>query len=264
MITISGGIFNFFDSGYSPPTCGGEVYYNFTHSTTVSQIYSTTDYIFSTTSDGLFIYKPVEDKLYAFIYYTGGFTTVGGNENKVYLGTTNSGIKYLNKTCISGSITSAYDLTTCLIDLNTPNITNNNISYLHAYGNNLTVCTNSGVDYFRFDTNPEIHSKTFISGAEKCFTASDSIYYTVSGTNTTTSGMEYSLHRLDVCLCDWSLPSKTYTTGSGIFNDGIKITDMYITENTAEYGGNTIFCSTSSGVYILDEDVEKHAIYYTE
>ena len=64
-------------------------------------------------------------------------------------------------------------------------------------------------------------------------------------------------------LCDWSEPSYSYITGSGIFQVGLQLTDMFITEGTAEYGGNTIFCTTSSGVYVIDEDSKEYAVYYT-
>ncbi len=75
--------------------------------------------------------------------------------------------------------------------------------------------------------------------------------------------MEYSLNRLDTTLCDWAVPSHSYTTGSGIFVSGIKLTDLYITSNTAKMGGNTVFCTTTSGAYVVDEDTLNYAIYYT-
>ena len=229
----------------------------------LNQIYSTNTFIYTSTISGLQIYDPLTETLQAYINYNNGFTTVGGNTSDIYLGTTNSGIKRISTTCISGSLTDPYDLTTCLNDLYTPRITSSRIRYLHVNNNKMTVCTESGVDYFRFNTNPEIHSKTFISSTKKCFTTNNSIYYTVSGTNNTTSGVEYSLNRLDICLTDWILPTHNYITGSGIFQEGTKLTDLYITELTAEHQANTIFCSTTSGIYVIDENTKNYAIYYT-
>jgi hypothetical protein len=260
MITISGGIFNF-ENSYIPTTWSGSTY-DF-EKIVIYHIYSDNLFTFAACNLGLNIYDISSEKLYAYVNISSGINTVAGNDSKIYLGTTNSGIKYINKTCISGSIDNPFDLTTCLLDLNTKYITSSGIKYLHCKDNYLGVCTNSGVDYFRFNTNPEIHSKSFLFGAGKCFILKDTIYYTTSGINPVTSGIQYNLHRNDTCLTDWSSPTKTYTTGSGIFQEGIKLTDLYITEGTAVRGGNTIFCATTSGIYAIDEDTKEHAIYYT-
>jgi hypothetical protein len=271
MSTIYGGIFDFNIPGYTPPNLTGGVY-NFTDEVdpgvdpgTLYQIYSDELLVYAATSNGVGIYDIVTGEPYAYINYADGVRTVCGNSDRVYIGTTNSGIKYVDKTTISGSILSTYDLTTHLVDLSTPEISASGIKYLSAKGNHLVACTTAGIDYFRFNLNPYIHSKTSVSGAQKCFATDDSIYYTVSGTNTTTSGMEYSLHRLDSCLTDWTTPTMTYTTNSGIFESTVplKLTDVYITEGTAENGGNTIFCATSNGIYVIDEDSQRSAIYYT-
>ncbi len=263
-VTISGGIFNFTTGGYIPPTWSGSETYAFGNAyPTTYQIYSDGTFIYAAVNYGLTIYDQASELTYAYITFPGGFNTVGGNSERIYVGTPNDGIKYINKTCISGSISGAYLLNTCLTDLSTTDITSSGIKYLHVNNNNLLVCTNSGVDYFRYGINPYIHSKTFVAGAQKCFATNNSMYYTISGTNPTTSGIEYSLNRLDTCLTDWNTPTKTYTTGSGIFVSGIKINDIYVTQDTAAYGGNTIFCATSSGTYVIDEDNNKYAIYYT-
>lgn len=258
-ITISGSIFNFTESGYAPPTWSGADTYSFgsfTHS--VRQIYTDNYTTYAATGEGLSIFDLATGNFYAQIIFAGGFNTVTGNDSTVYVGTTNSGIHYVDKTCISGSLDTVSDVTSCLTELSTPNITSNSIKYLDVRDNQLLVCTLAGVDYYRYNTNPFIHSKTSVAGAQKCFATENSMYYTVSGTNS-----EYYLNRLDACLTDWVDPTVSYTTGSGIFSAGLKLTDMYITEGTAEYGGNTIFCTTTSGIYVIDEDLQHFAIYYT-
>jgi hypothetical protein len=268
MVELLEVIFNFTDSTYTPPSLTGGVY-NFTHGLGsvsigyLNQVYTDQTYIYTATSTGLFIYDLSESAVVAFTTYSGGFTTIGGNSEGVYLGTTTSGIRYMDKTCISGTSSSVQDLAVYLADLHTPNITSSGIKYLSAKDNHLLVCTTAGIDHFRYNLNPFIHSKTLISGSQKCFITDSAMYYTVSGTNTTTSGMEYSLNRVDMCLTDWITPHASYTTGSGIFGAGLKLTDMYITEASAERGGNTIFCTTSSGIYVIDEDSKNYAIYYT-
>jgi len=267
MSTVYGGIFDFNIPGYTPPNLTGGIY-NFTDSVdttagTLYQIYSDELLVYSAASNGVGIYDIVTGEPYAYINYADGVKTICGNSDRVYIGTTNSGIKYIDKSTISGSILSTYDLTTHLTDLSTPGISSSGIKYLSVKGNQLVACTTAGIDYFRYSINPFIHSKTLISGSQKCFVTDKSIYYTVSGTNTTTSGMEYSLNRLDTCLTDWTTPTMTYTTGSGIFEAGIKLTDIYVTTATASNDGNTIFCTTTSGVYVVDEDSQEYAIYYT-
>jgi len=227
------------------------------------QVFTRNEFIYAATDEGLKVYNSNTNYLVAFIDYLNGFTTVCGDDERVFMGTTSSGIKYLNySVTISGTYFSPQNLNSYLQDYSAPNITNNSIKYIHIKDVDLLVCTNSGVDYFKLKTNPTIHSKTYIAGAEKCFLTSDSLYYTVSGTNLITSEVEYKLNRMDNLLCDWTLPTEVYTTGSGIFARGLYLTDMYITENTALVGGNTIFCTTSSGVYVIDEDSKQYAVYY--
>jgi len=263
MTTISGGYFNF-TGYYTPPPLTSGIY-NFTKNTPyiLYQIYSLNNYIYAACSTGLNIFEINSNTKCSFINFENGFTTVAGNSNKLYVGTTSSGIKCLDITSVSGNITSPYDLTNHLYDFNTLNITSNSIKYIHTHNNKFTVCTSSGIDYYIKSTNPEIHSQTFISGAEKCFTTNKSLYYTISSTNNTNSGIEYSLNRVDTCLTDWIIPTQTYTTGSGIFEKNIKLTDLYITEGTAKNKGNTIFCTTTSGLYIIDEDNLNYTIFYT-
>jgi len=70
---------------------------------------------------------------------------------------------------------------------------------------------------------------------------------------------------MDNYFSDWNDPDYSYITGSGIFESGIELNDVFITENTSSNGiNNTIFCATSSGVYVIEEETEEYAIYYIE
>ena len=228
----------------------------------INQIHSTNDYIYAATSSGLYIYNPLTDALCAYAEYEDGITSVAGNTDYIFLGTTNSGIKYISTSVIECNQNNPTNLTSYLRTFNIPNITNNKIRYLHISNENyMGICTYSGVDYYHFNTNPNIHSVTYISGAEKCFVLPDYIYYTVSGYLNET---EYSLCMNYLCLCDWTTPTKTYTTSSGMFEQNIQLTDLYVTYQTGKDNNNTIFCSTTSGIYVIDEGSQKYAIYYTE
>ena len=222
----------------------------------------TDDYIYAATSQGLKIYDITSESVYAYVTYSGGFNTVWVNDDKVFVGTTTNGVKYINKTCISGSIGSPYELVTCLEDFSDltyyHELTSDNIRYIHGSGDVLCMVTDSGVDVVKIDPQ-SYRSYTNISGAKKCFmTAAGKFYYTVSGT-------EWALNRVDSCLYDWTEANKEYTVGSGIFESGIELNDMFITENTSSTSiDNTLFIATSSGIYIIDAETENYSIYYME
>jgi len=255
---VSGGIFNFTIGGYTPPSFSGSVYDFVTKS--INSIW-TLDFLYAATNESLDIYDLLDEKPYAYITYSGGFTSVWSNNDYVFVGTVNSGIKYIEATCISGSTASPYDITTCLNDFSdlTPyyELTSSNIKYLHGNNDILLVITDSGVDVVSI--NPQSYrSYTLTSGAQKGFiTSSGKFYYTVSGSN------ESKLCCVYTSLFDWSEPDKEYITGSGVLASGIGINDLFITEGTATNGYNTIFLATTSGVYVIDEYTDCYDIYCT-
>ena len=226
-------------------------------------IWADSDYVYTASSLGTKIYDIASEDEYAYINYAGGFNTVWGNDDRVFYGTTNSGIKYINKTCISGSIVTPIDLYSCLLNFSNltvyPALTSNDIRYIHGYEDRLCIVTNSGIDVIKLDPQG-YKSSAIVSGVNKCFmTSPGKFYYTISGTS------EWSLNRVDSCLCDWDTPDYCYTTGSGIFESDITINDIFITEGTADDGvSNTVFCATSSGIYVICEFTDSYNIYYVE
>lgn len=229
----------------------------------LNQIYTDENYAYASTTSGLDIYDIVSESKYAYINHDNGFNTVWANDSKVFVGTTNSGIKYVNKTCISGSITDPIDLYTCLNNFSDltyyHNLTSDNIQYLHGSGDIICAVTNSGVDVVKLDPQ-SYRSYTTISGGQKCFmTSTGKFYYTLI------SGTVWSLNRVNYCLWDWSEPDKAYITGGGIFEAGISLNDVFVTENTSSTTiDNTLFVATSSGIYVIDEETENYNIYYKE
>jgi hypothetical protein len=209
----------------------------------ITQVYNYKEYTYTASTIGLEVF--FEDKSKCFYSKLGRTNTVWGDDNLLYIGTTEGLYKKELDGCESEPIETNI------------NLTHKNITYIHGHGKRLLITTKSGVDYLNFKSNPHIHSHTLCANTTKCFLTKNSGYYI-----TTTSGAQ-SLNRIDTMLCDWAEPTETYTTGSGIFKENIKLTDIYITEGTAMRGGNTIFCATTSGIYIIDEDNKKYAIYYT-
>jgi hypothetical protein len=250
--TISGGIFDFTSGGYTPPTWSGSIY-DFGGLSDVKQTWIDSDFVYAVYADGLNIYEITSEEYYAYITISGGFNTIWGNEDRIFLGSTISGVYYIEKSCISGSIESPYDLATCLGQLTSlmPYETSSQyIQYLHGYNDTLLVITDVGVDVMKLDPH-SFKSTATISGVQKGFmTPSGRFYYTISGS-------EWSLDRLNNHLCDWTTPDYSWITGSGVLASGITLNDLYV-------DGNFVYVATSSGVYKLEEGSNRYAIYYIE
>lgn len=230
------------------------------------QIWTDDNYVYAATNQGLDIYDVVSELKYAFVTYSGGFNTVWANDDYVFIGTSISGIKYIAKTCISGSTGLPYNLANCLGEFSELTVhyylTDVDIRYIHGNGDVVLAVTASGVDVVKFEPMGYRSYTIFgegVVGYKGFMTSTGKFYYTISGS----SGWE--LYRINTCLTDWTIPSYTYTCGSGIFGADLSINDVFITESTAEDGvNNTIFTATSSGVYVIDESNLHYAIYYKE
>lgn len=212
-------------------------------------------YVYAATLSGLNIIEIESEKKYAQLTYNNGFTTVYGDDNKVYLGTTENGIKYINKTCISGSIISPIELSSCLNDYVEQPLTSDEIRYIHGNNEFLMCCTSVGVDVIKKEPHG-YRSYTTTSGARKCFmTSTGKFYYS------TISGTSWELNRVNTSLTDWITPSHTYGEPLIASNE---ITDMFVTEGTASDGvSNTLMVATASGIFVIDEENNDYAIYYT-
>ena len=255
--TITGSIFNFTGS-YTPPTWDGFHYYNFTTGEfdNVRQVWTDENYVYAATSAGLNIIDLDSEIRYAQATYSGGFTTTWANNDKVYLGTTEDGIKYITKTCISGSIVTPIELNTCLVDYIEQSLTSNEVRYIHGNNGFLMCCTAVGVDVIKNEPHG-YRSYTTVSGAKKCFiTSTGGSYYS------TYDGTSWELNRINTSLTDWSEPDYVYGDPLVASNE---ITDMFVTEGTASDGvSNTLMVTTVSGVYVLDESDLYLKIYYIQ
>ena len=225
---------------------------------TLNQIWSDGDYVFAVTNSGLNIVDMDLEQKIAYINYDQGFNTVWANDDKVYLGTSASGVKYFYKTCISGTVLIPNNLYTCLMDHTSPfGISSQTIRYIHGSGDDyLMFCTGTGVDAYHM--KPTMYrSTTTVSGTQKCFMTQNGFYYT------NVSGSIWSLNRVDKPLWDWTTSDYSYITGGDILPTGLGINDIFITENTASNStDNTVFIATTSGVYVIDEGSLNYVVYY--
>lgn len=231
-------------------------------STYLTQVWTDDNYVYASTSEGLDVYDIYSENRYAYITYSGGLNTVWGNDDKVFVGTSDAGVKYINKTCISGSIIEAYKLENCLLDLSSLTAYNDlgtpYIKYIHGNNDILLIVTNSGVSVIKLDPQ-SYRNYTLNTDVYKGFmTSTGKFYYTVSGTG-------WSIHRMNVYMGDWTIPEYEYVTGSGILASGIVINDLFVTEGTSSDGvSNTLFIATTSGAYVIDEGTSEYGIYYKE
>jgi len=200
------------------------------------------------------------DGLVAYANHIDGYSTVWANSTTVFLGTFDSGIKNLSKSNITTNTTDPIDISAYIMNyLNYPDITSDNIRYLHGNNDKLLCITDSGIDVHKM--HPQSYRSTSSeSNAYKGFmTSSGKFYYTVSGTN------RWSIKVVYTCLVDWAEPDYEYATGSGVLASGISINDIFVTEGTSYDGvSNTLFLATSSGVAIIDEGTMEYKIYYKE
>jgi len=274
-IQISLGTFNFEDNTYTSQATGG-VYSFGVIPPVLYQVYTAGGYIYTALDVGLKVYDLLSSDEIAYLNYSSGFTSVGGDLLNIYLGTTTSGIKTLNKATVSGTPSSIQDLCVALTDYaDVPNLTSSCVRYLHGHDDGIFAVTDSGVDYFRTTGNPQYRSYATISGGYKCFVAGRKGYYTtISGTTysgTTSSGTTYSgsnisyqINRINSLLTDWAIPDYIYSSNYGLLEGCGTINDIFVTEGTATDGiNNTLFCATGSGVYIIDESNNSCSVYYT-
>ena len=221
---------------------------------TLNQIWTDETYVYAATSVGLKIVD-IETENVVSNEYSYAYTTVWANNDTIFLGTSESGIKSLDKSFIVPG-----EIYTGLIDyVSEPDITNNDVKYLHGNYHKLMCCTISGVDIIGLDTHYITHT-TITGGAKKCFAAeNDKFYYTISGTD------NWYLHRLDSNTGDWIIPDHTYTTGVTSLSSASGINDIYVTAGTSLAGSeyNTLFVASDYGVHIIDEGTGEYAIYTT-
>jgi len=225
---------------------------------TLNQIWKDNNYVYAVTTSGLDVIEIASEQKIAYIEHSFGFNSVWANDDVVFLGTTLSGIKYIEKTCISGTALTPENLVGYLTKYIPPyGITSQDIRYIHGNNDYMMWCTDLGVDVYKVEPYG-YRSTTTTSGARKCFiTSTGKFYYT------SVSGNVWCLNRVNKPLWDWTTPDYIYSTGEDILLAGIEINDIFATEGTAANNiDNTVFIATISGVYIIDEGNLDYEVYY--
>jgi hypothetical protein len=225
------------------------------------QIYTDENYVYAAYSEGLDVIDLFLEAKVAYADHKYGFTSVCGDSDRVYLGTLTSGIKYIDKTCISGSYSYPYDLTDCLNDFDGPyNPSSDRIRSLFLRDNNLSVVTLEGIDIIGMEPGREYHSSTTSSGIIRSFLTSKRELYYIIHDSTTMSGVA----KIGLISHDWDYPDTFYSAGDSFLSGEMVVKDIFVTTNTAEDSqNNTLFVATSSGIFILDEGSGESKVYYT-
>jgi hypothetical protein len=228
----------------------------------IKQIYTDSNYIYAAAASQLSIYTVDTNDLCAYIPLE-DTVSITGAKDYVYIGTTYSGLKRVNKTCISGSVITPYNLYNCLEDyLTSPYIESNNVNYVNANGNFLGIVSNSGTRVSLIEAIPQGYkSITTITGggrAEKChITSYGELYYTISGV----AGWEIDVQTNK--LNNWEESSYKYLTDDSKLPKNEKINDIYVTEKTSlNKINNVLFVATTSGAFVIDEGTNRVGIYH--
>ena len=209
--------------------------------------------------------EEVHDYLYvrdmaAVSYRDTGINTICGNSTTVYLGTLEGGIKRLAKSdavldelhpTVLDDVISTY--------LVYPNILDFNIRYLHCNEDYMGVITPKGMSTVKLTDYKSVVNVEYPTNyqAYKCFiTSGGYLYFTMSGTS------DWRISKIKNPRQFNYTTSLDIITGSGILNNGIKLTDLYITERTAkDHIDDTVFCATTSGIYVIDLSTDEYYVF---
>lgn len=194
----------------------------------LKNIWSTASGIYQATSSGINIYDIDTYNLVNYISYPTGINSVWADTDYIYMATSNSGI-------VRSEVNDPSNL---FVYQSYPNITNNDVNYLHGNGNYLCITTVSGIDHIDITTNSGIF--TNVVGASKCYqTNSGEFYYIVD---------DY-VHVLYNYAKDWLAEDIDFSYQT----DGL-INDIYITEGTSSHdNANVLFIATTVGMVVIEE-----------
>lgn len=242
--------FDFIESGYSAP---GGLSMSFSFSSEVSALYQLSpdvaggNYLYAATDIGLVVIDIATEAEYARAVNL-ATTSVWNDTDTIYIGTTNSGIFYLDKDDITTY--SGGNLTDYLFHWHgTPFLSSDHVKYLYGSGDYLCASTAAGFDFIWISLD-DIESAT-VADSWKCFVCSDGKTYL------TTSGTPNLIYRANV-PGSIAYPPIVYTCGSGYLVDVANANDIFVTENTSSaapilWVENTLFIAASGGAYVFDE-----------
>lgn len=205
-----------------------------------SNIWTQYPFVYASTVSGVKVYDLDSENLLNFIEYD-GTRGVWADDSYMYMATSNSGIYRCDVTTMSGGpILEVYK--------QYPDITNNNVCYIHGNNNYLCIVTISGIDHYDITTDNKVY--TTISGVSKCYqTARGEFYYTYNAPTT-----DSELHVVYDNLNDWDRNDLIFPVGHIYEFTDRNINDLHVTEKTSRYDeGNLLLLATSNGAVVMEE-----------
>lgn len=196
-------------------------------------------HLFKSTSSGVGIYDALSVDLVNFAGFPLGTNAVWVNEDYLYVATSVSGIYRADMSAVSGTLIfenyKSY-----------PDITSNEVRYIHGSGDYLCATTASGVDRYKLSTGER--NFTYVDNADKCCqTSRGDYYYVVNNSN--------NIFNLDDSLYSWTY-GRVIELSKPVIADGyeIKIT-IPLTQpggiyNRSKLGGNDVRFIDDSGYNI--------------
>ena len=212
-------------------------------------------FLYVATGSGLVVVDVDAEVEYAYAL-NNTVTSVWNDDETIYVGTTISGIYYLDKDDIT--VYSGGDLTDYLFPWKqSPFLSSNYIKYLHGSGDYLCASTATGFDFIWISLDDVETAAVTMSW--KCFVCSDGKTYF------TTSGTPNMIYRANV-PGSIAYPTVEYTCGSGYLVDVANANDIFVTENTSLaapilWVENTLFIAASGGAYVFDEGTKQISSY---
>ena len=205
-------------------------------------------------SDGTWIYNSYNNELEIYsastqfktyhVNYDSYITSLWANDVFLFLGTTTSGVLYLEKEILTNYPTNSGVYNSTTVFKQHPEITGNYINHICGQGDLVSLCTDSGIDFFKPEPHG-YHSYTTVSGAQKSFILSErELYYTVSGT-------EWSVYKSDP-ITNWTSENSILSNNKDVVKLIDSIKDIKVTKSPS--GKDVIFLLTNLGVLVKEEE----------
>jgi hypothetical protein len=212
---------------------------------TYTCVFTDNSYIYNSYNKVLEIYDFEDHHLLNTVNYDFNITSLCANEDRLFLGTTVSGLLCLDKEILSNYPTNSDILNSTYIFKNYPDITSNNINYVCCQGDLVSLCTDIGVDFIKLEPNG-YSSYTTVSGAQKSFILSErELYYIIDDLENT------AVYKEDP-ITNWTSENNILSEHEDITGLLDYITDIKATKNPT--GEDIIFLLTNIGVLIKQED----------
>jgi hypothetical protein len=176
-------------------------------------VWSHGDYIYHTAPSGIDVYDSTASTKVSFISLASVPSSVWANDDYVFMGTTTAGIYNASVATISGSA-----VVTGTVYRAAPNLTADNVIYLHGAGDYLCASTESGVDRYSIASGTRIYTED--ADIKKCYQIPDgTLYYIESSAFVNVDENEFGGAVRDWTYYQYITFSSTYVDDCQVYVD---------------------------------------------